>query len=168
MGAALAHEAGTDNPPIDAALPTDPPIEPSEPRPAPGTAAGRTASAALATPSPADLAAGIMPWAMPWMSLNEVVNSRVGEINRMNASKGVLASRVCDPVSPSSRSPSGPPMTSPSPSGFRLIPPSENPGLAGGGLLVPAASVDMGCGAAPSPWALSPAPVPAACAVAAA
>ncbi len=99
MGAALAHEAGTDNPPIDAALPTDPPI---------GTAAGRTASAALATPSPADLAAGIMPWAMPWMSLNEVVNSRVGEINRMNASKGVLASRVCDPVSPSSRSPSGP------------------------------------------------------------
>ncbi len=105
VGAALAHEAGTDNPPIDAALPTDPPIEPSEP---PGTAAGRTASAALATPSPADLAAGIMPWAMPWMSLNEVVNSRVGEINRMNASKGVLASRVCDPVSPSSRSPSGP------------------------------------------------------------
>lgn len=101
VGAAFVHTAGTDNPPIDAALPTAPPIEPIEPRPAPETAAGRAASAALAALA---AAFGIAWEARPSISLKVVTNSRVGEINRMNASKGVLASNVWDPVRPSNRS----------------------------------------------------------------
>src|ERR1700704_2566114 len=131
-GVAAAQEAGTDMPPTDAALPTAPAALPTAPESACGTASTALAapSAACATPSVAALAAwGAKPCDRPWMSLNAVVKSRVGEINRMNASKGELASKICDPVRPSKRSPNGPLNCSPSPSEFKPIPPSENAGV---------------------------------------
>src|SRR5581483_1593587 len=51
-----------------------------------------------------------------------VVKSLVGEINRMKASKPVLASKVDDPVRPSSTSPSTPPTINPSPLEFQTCP----------------------------------------------
>jgi hypothetical protein len=97
--------------------------------------AGAASAAALA-------ACGSMAWLRPWMSLKEVVKSRTGEINLMNASKGVLASKVDDPVRPSIKSPSTPPTTIPLPSEVKLKPSAFRTALRsvseGGVLVTPA------------------------------
>src|ERR1700755_134102 len=109
---------GTDSLPTSSALPR-PPMA------APGIPVGRLGGIASATLE-ALLTAGMMLWARPSTSLNAVVKSLVGEINRINASNPVLASQVCDPVRPSRRSPITPPTTMPSPLEFQTCPASPS------------------------------------------
>ena len=124
VGAAPAQADGTDNPPTDIALPT-----PAAALPMTFGMALGTAPMALAISGAALAACGSIAWLRPWMSLNEVVKSRTGEINLMNVSKGVLASSVDDPVRPSNKSPNTPPTTIPLPSEVKLKPSALNGAL---------------------------------------
>src|SRR5206468_6308069 len=112
-GATPPHDGGTDKLPTSSALP-------SPPAGAPGTPVGRLGG--ITSVTLAAFTAGSMLCASPSTSLNAVVKSRVGEINRITASKPLLASRVCDPVRPSRRSPMTPPTTMPSPLEFQTCP----------------------------------------------
>src|SRR5438094_3365689 len=82
-GATPPQAGGTESLPTRSALP-------SPATAAPGIPEGRLGGMTSATLA-ALLTAGSMLWARPSTSLNAVVKSLVGEINRMKASKPVLA-----------------------------------------------------------------------------
>lgn len=142
-GPAAAQLLGTDNPPIEAALPTLP-VAPPRPPARPGAAAAGemlagNAEAALAAASPPAFADfSIVSTALekrPSISLNAVAKSLTLEICLANALNGVAAFRVDDPLIPASMSPSTPPTITPEPDGSKVRP---SPASHGGDVVEPA------------------------------